>query len=222
MTDALLIQRLHPARRSLPCRSGARAQAVRSARKVILRCGRRSGKTSLLARELLWIVLKGGKVWWIAPTHALCRTGFVYCENLIRSSLHAFVTRYVFGAVPHSESAMEMEKPSFTRPVFQTHCKELGNDLVIFDEAATEGNGEQIVEQYISPTLLDRKGRLLIASTPKGRNWFADYCSRPDFVEVHATTYDNPFIDPQEIDSSNSTCRSAPFGRRYLQRLWTR
>ncbi len=148
-----------------------------------------SGKTSLLARELLWIVLKGGKVWWIAPTHALCRTGFVYCENLIRKSLHAFVTRYVFGAVPHSESAMEMEKPSFTRPVFQTHCKEQATTSLSLMKQQQKGTASRLWSEYISPTLLDRKGRLLIASTPKGRNWFADYCSRPDFVEVHATTY---------------------------------
>lgn len=195
------------------------AQAARSARRVILRCGRRFGKTSLLAREILWVVLKGAKAWWIAPTHALCRTGFIYCEKLIRRLPPAIRTNVrLWRSSPFRIRYGEGEAEFYSTRVPDS-LQGAGNDLVIFDEAATEQNGEQIVEQYISPTLLDRKGKLIIASTPKGRNWFAEYCSRPDFVEIHATTYDNPLIDPAEIESLKQNIPERTFRQEILAEI---
>jgi len=44
-----------------------------------------------------------------------------------------------------------------------------GFDLVIVDEAATLP--EQIWEMYISPCIRDRRGTVIMISTPRGRNW---------------------------------------------------
>lgn len=189
------------------------------ARFTIMRCGRRFGKTSLLARELLWIVLRGGRAWWIAPRHALCRVGFAYVESLvrrlppgIRSQIRLWRSapyRIRFG---HGEAVFY----STSNP---DHLQGEGNDLVIFDEAATDDDGDHIIDQYILPTLLDRKGKLIIASTPKGRNWFAEWCARPDFLELVATTYDNPLIDPEDIDAMRERMTEPSFRQEILAEI---
>jgi len=86
-----------------------------------------------------------------------------------------------------------------------------GFDVVILDEAAFLNESQ--VDQVVMPTMLDRHGRLWCASTPKfGRkNWFARR-----FLEVreshekgspisgtaffHATSFDNPRIDPKDLE----------------------
>jgi len=178
----------------------AAEQLIRQRRRVVLRCGRRFGKTNLLARELLWCVLRGGRVWWVAPTHALCRTGFAYVEKMVSGLPTAIRHRVRLWRSPPYRLRYGDGEAEFYSTRDPDSLQGAGNDLVIFDEAATEQAGDWIVEQFLSPTLLDRKGRLVIASTPKGRNWFAEYCQRPDFTEFHATTYDNPLIDREEID----------------------
>ena len=192
------------------------ARLIRSNRNVALRCGRRFGKTSLLAAELLWYVLQGKKCWWIAPTHALCRAGFVYVKQFVRR-LPVQVRRRVrqINSPPFRIEFGPGAAEFFSSRV-PDNLQGAGNDLVIIDEAATEQEGELLIEQYIRPTLLDRGGRLVIASTPRGRNWFADYCQRPDFVEFAATTYDNPLIDPAEIDQLREQLSEAAFRQEIL------
>ena len=53
----------------------------------------------------------------------------------------------------------------------------------------------------MSPTLLDRRGRAVMAGTPKGidsENFFYEACTNPalGWTEVHAPTRDNPMLDP--------------------------
>jgi hypothetical protein len=200
-------------------RQAEAARLIRTNRNVVLRCGRRFGKTSLLAAELLWYVLRGGRAWWIAPTHALCRAGFVYVKQFVRR-LPSVVRRQVrlINSPP-----FRIEYGSGVAEFFSSRVPDnlqgAGNDLVIIDEAATEPEGELLVEQYIRPTLLDRGGKLIIASTPRGRNWFADYCARPDFVEFVASTYDNPLIDPSEIDQLRDQLSEAAFRQEILAEI---
>ena len=200
-------------------KQAAAARLIRSNRNIALRCGRRFGKTSLLAAELLWYVLNGKRCWWIAPTHALCRAGFVYVKQFVRR-LPIQVRRHVrlINSPP-----FRIEYGAGVAEFFSSRVPDnlqgAGNDLVIIDEAATEQDGDTLIEQYIRPTLLDRGGKLIIASTPRGRNWFADYCARPDFVEFHASTYDNPLIDPAEIDQLREQLSEAAFRQEILAEI---
>lgn len=189
------------------------------ARFTILRCGRRFGKTSLLARELLWAVLTGKHVWWVAPRHALCRVGFRYVEKLVKSLPSGVRCRVrLWRSAPYRVRFGRGEAEFFTTSN-PDNLQGEGNDLVIFDEAATEENGDHIVDQYILPTLLDRQGKLIIASTPKGRNWFAEWCTRPEFVELVATTYDNPLIDPSDIDAMRERMTEQAFRQEILAEI---
>ncbi|GIV18832.1 MAG: hypothetical protein KatS3mg023_0583 [Armatimonadota bacterium] len=189
------------------------------ARFTILRCGRRFGKTSLLARELLWTVLRGGKAWWIAPRHALCRIGFSYVEKLSCNLPVSIRQRIRFWRSAPYRIRYGRGEAEFYSTSNPDNLQGEGNDLVIFDEAATEEDGDLIVDQYILPTLLDRHGKLIIASTPKGRNWFAEWCARPEFVELVATTYDNPLIDRADIDAMRERMTEQAFRQEILAEI---
>jgi hypothetical protein len=76
---------------------------------------------------------------------------------------------------------------------------------VKINEAAMSRNLMDAWNYVIRPTLADYRGGADIASTPKGLNGFYKlgkmYKEDPDWGEFHFTTYDNPYIDPAEIEA---------------------
>jgi phage terminase large subunit-like protein len=79
-----------------------------------------------------------------------------------------------------------------------------GLDFVVLDEAAFMTPA--VWPEVVQPMLLDRKGQALMLSSPNGRNWFYEACQmgvqgRRSWRHFHFTSYDNPFIDPAELDS---------------------
>lgn len=64
-----------------------------------------------------------------------------------------------------------------------------------------------VLDEVVRPSLLDKKGWLLIIGTPQGYNHFYDLYNfalkeenKEDWAVFKYTTYDNPYIDKQEID----------------------
>ncbi len=53
-----------------------------------------------------------------------------------------------------------------------------GLDFLVLDEAAF--CKQESWTEALRPALTDRLGRVLLISTPKGRNWFADLYDRAD------------------------------------------
>ena len=75
----------------------------------------------------------------------------------------------------------------------------------------------------IRPTLLDYKGKALIVSTPKGKDYFYSGMflkglddSQKDWKSFHYSTYDNPFIDIEEIDEYRFEYPEAVFNQEIL------
>ena len=46
-------------------------------------CGRRWGKTYFAAVEAIETAVKGGRVWWVAPTHSVGLEGFRMARELL-------------------------------------------------------------------------------------------------------------------------------------------
>lgn len=63
-------------------------------------------------------------------------------------------------------------------------------DLVVVDEAAMIR--EETYTDVILPTLADRNGRILLISTPKGRNWFWREWQRGKQDEANYTSFQAP------------------------------
>ena len=82
---------------------------------------------------------------------------------------------------------------------------------VACDEVALVSNMLDIWNASIRPTLVDYSGDAWFGSTPKGHNgfwqmyqWGADP-EQPDWGAWKFTTYDNPYIDPAEVDAMRRT-----------------
>ncbi len=79
-----------------------------------------------------------------------------------------------------------------------------GVDVLVVTEAAFVP--DDVYEKVLRATTLDRKGRTLLESTPNGMNYVYDRYQRGlrddeggYYRSLHATCYDNPRLDPEEI-----------------------
>jgi hypothetical protein len=97
----------------------------------------------------------------------------------------------------------------------------LDYDRAIIDEFAKAGKNKQAWQATIRPTLTDRKGDAWLFSTPKGkRNYFyqmqLDHTTDKDWSFFKFTSYDNPYLDPKEIDSAKNQLDKLTFQQEYL------
>lgn len=94
------------------------------------------------------------------------------------------------------------------------------NDLVTLDEVAFFPMFEEKFDKVIEPTLLTSKGRLIMTSTPNGFNHFYKLANKAqndtDWFYSHATSYDNPFNDPVEIERLKASKSEDAFAQEYL------
>jgi hypothetical protein len=74
--------------------------------------------------------------------------------------------------------------------------------------------------EYVRATLLDYHGWAAFAGVPKGHNWASNLwrsaAGREDWLQIHATTYENPYLDPAEIDKIKDEESEAIFNQEYL------
>src|SRR3990167_5462963 len=93
-------------------------------------------------------------------------------------------------------------------------------DLIILDEIAHIRNFWINWQEVLTPTLTDRKGRALFISTPLGFNHFFDLCNLElkdkDFKTFHFTSYDNPHLPKDELDSVKEKLPPDRFEQEYL------
>jgi predicted phage terminase large subunit-like protein len=77
-------------------------------------------------------------------------------------------------------------------------------------------------EQILRPALADQKGHALFIGTPMGRNHFYDlykYAELSDdntYKAWHFTSYDNPLLDPEEIDTAKKSMSSYSFRQEFM------
>ena len=94
-------------------------------------------------------------------------------------------------------------------------------DRAIIDEFAKAKKNKEAWQNTIRPTLTDRAGDAWIFSTPKGKsNYFfqlqLDHENDDDWAFFTFTSYDNPYLDPQEIDSAKNQLDKISFAQEYL------
>jgi hypothetical protein len=77
-------------------------------------------------------------------------------------------------------------------------------------------------EQILRPALADQKGHAMFIGTPMGRNHFYDLYQYgamgddPTYKAWHFTSYDNPLLDPEEIDVAKKSMSSYAFRQEFL------
>jgi hypothetical protein len=165
----------------------------------VLKIGRRWGKTTLAVNELLPQIALDGKVCaYYAPTYKDLQD--VWSE-----------LRFILQPVIESKNEQTKQMKLITGGVIDFWSMDEPDSgrgrkyaRVVVDEAEKARKFREAWNQTIMPTLLDYKGDAWILSTPKfGNTYFKElfHKDQPSWARFNLSTYDNPHIDPLEVDN---------------------
>jgi len=195
-------------------RPDQRAVAESRARFKVVACGRRWGKTTLGLVMAAEAARRGQRVWWVAPTYSLAFHPWRDLKAMLAAEKSAKLESEKHIDLPGGGSITikSAEDPDSLRGV--------GLDLVIIDEAAFIS--ELAWYGSIRPALSDLRGKALIISTPRGRNWFfaayqmGQQDQNPDWESWQAPTVDNPVVGEQEVEEARRMLPERIFQQEYL------
>jgi len=183
----------------------------------VVAAGRRCGKSRLAAWMLIINALqsKSGHVFYVAPTQGQARD---IMWSVLLDLAHPIITgshvnnmqiKLVNGATISLKGA---DRPDTMRGV--------SLKFLVLDEYADMK--PSVWEEVLRPALADQKGQCLFIGTPKGRNHFYElykYAELGDdntYRSWHFTSYDNPILDPEEIDTAKKSMSSYAFRQEFM------
>ena len=183
----------------------------------IVAAGRRTGKSRLAAWLLIVNALQAGKghVFYVAPTQGQARD--IMWQTLLElgnpvisgSHINNLQIKLVNGATISLKGA---DRPETMRGV--------SLKFLVLDEYADMK--PDVFEQILRPALADQKGCAMFIGTPMGRNHFydlykyAEIDDDPTYKAWHFTSYDNPLLDPGEIDIAKKSMSSYAFRQEFM------
>lgn len=100
-------------------------------------------------------------------------------------------------------------------------------DLILFDEAALDKNGETCYNIQLRPTLDKPNSKVIFISTPRGSNYFKEFYDRgfsskyPSWISVHSTWEDNPRMTLADIEEAKQSMSRAEFRQEYYAEFTT-
>lgn len=180
----------------------------------IVKNGRRFGKTEM-AKELASISLDGKFVGFWAPTYkdlheVWNELKYTYYEVIQEKNEQVKQLVLITGG---KIDMWSMEDPNSGRGRKYHRA--------IMDEFAKAKKNKEAWQETIRPTLTDYKGDAWFLSTPKGkRNYFYELGLKAkeldDWSYWHMTTFDNPYIDPSEVEEAKRQLDEITFRQEYL------
>lgn len=183
----------------------------------IVAAGRRTGKSRLAAWMLIINALQTerGHVFYVAPTQGQARdimwNTLLELGNPVISGSHVnnMQIKLINGATISLKGA---DRPETMRGV--------SLKFLVLDEYADMK--PSVWETVLRPALADQKGSALFIGTPLGRNHFydlykyAELGNDPTYQAWHFTSYDNPLLDPEEIDTAKQSMSSYAFRQEFM------
>ena len=183
----------------------------------VVAAGRRCGKSRLAAWMLIINALqsKSGHVFYVAPTQGQARDimwgVLLELAHPVVSSSHVnnMQIKLINGATISLKGA---DRPDTMRGV--------SLKFLVMDEYADMK--PSVWEEVLRPALADQKGHALFIGTPKGRNHFyelykyAELGNDDTYRGWHFTSYDNPLLDPEEIDTAKQSMSSYAFRQEFM------
>ncbi len=190
----------------------------------VVRVGRRGGKTTLSAEEIKGKALaKTTRIAYIAPTYRQARD---IAWELFKRELAVII-------LEANESRLEIRVRTLKGGSSLIALRGWESietlrgqafDFIVIDEVAMMRNFWSNWQEVIRPTLTDTRGEVLFISTPKGYNHFYDLCNLEltdtDFKSFHFTSYDNPYIPKDEIDTAKQQLTPERFAQEYLAEFY--
>jgi predicted phage terminase large subunit-like protein len=194
---------LHPAQQEV---------ADSEARYKVVVCGRQWGKTLLGVVTCVSEALKGGHVWWVAPSFPIGELGWSRIDELCRQIPGCrFEGRPVFRITLPSGGTIQLrsaDNPDSLR----------GATLngVVFDEAA---QAKPEAWPTLEPTLAIRGGWAMFISTPRGLNWFSDLYNEaallPGWERWRFPSSSSPHMTPEALSGARARHSSVWFSQEY-------
>lgn len=187
----------------------------------VVNCGRRFGKTTLAIDQIkaCAVYKDNARIAYIAPTFQQARdiawaqlrkdfakSGAVFNEARLEIRIQNVHKNESLIVLRGWESIETLRGQLF--------------DFIVIDEVANMRNFWEAWQEVVRPTLTDRKGEAMFISTPRGYNHFYDLFLREtednDFKSFHYTSYDNPNIPAEEIDTARKQLTENRFAQEYL------
>lgn len=182
-----------------------------------LNIGRQFGKSLLGVNQALYWLFNDHKVkiGWVSPIYRQCKKVFSDIDNAFGNNQQVFKeknkTDLIFKS--HKDSTIQ-----FYSSENYDNIRGETFDYLIMDESAWQS--EQAWTEVLRATVLVKGRKVLFLSTPKGRNWFYTLHAldgvNPQYKSFTMTSYDNPLIQPSEIDDARLTLPDNVFRQEYL------
>jgi len=180
----------------------------------VINCGRRAGKSTLVALKMTELACKKkADIWYVAPTYKQAKAimwmmlGDVVPQSALKKRNETELTLYFKNG---SRILLKgADNPDSLRGVKIDFC--------VFDEVAFIDKWDS-VWQVIRPTLADSKANVMFISTPNGFNHFKELAemAKKDWSYHHFTSYDNPYIPKEEIDAAKKEMDPDSFAQEWL------
>lgn len=184
-------------------------------REVLVRAGRRFGKTQTCSYLALRYILQENKrVWVVAPNYSLSEIIFDTVAGWIGQILTPQKSYWI---TKNPTPSIKVATGSILEVKSAENATSLlgrSTDLVIMDEAARLP--QYLWERYIYPTTHERKGKIVYISTPSGKNWFYDKEVELGDSAFHFTSMDNPFLEKEELEAARKKISDLKFKQEYL------
>jgi predicted phage terminase large subunit-like protein len=187
------------------------------ARFKVIAAGRRTGKTQLAAWTLILAALQAtkGKVFYVAPTQQQARD--VIWHTILDLGKDVISSAHVNNLEIKLINGISINLKGGDRP---ETMRGVSLNYVVLDEYADVK--PEVWELILRPALADLKGKAMFIGTPMGRNHFydlyraAEMGALEDYKSWHFTSYDNPYLDVDEVESAKRTMSSFSFRQEFM------
>lgn len=198
--------------------SEKQAQIVKFPGHVVAFCGRRFGKTDgNVARIYHWLPQRPGLYWWVGLSWRSASLKRAWRE--VTAVARRWLAAQGLDERGHiNNTNHEIKLPGLGEIWFRTadNPPSLAGEGVmgvVLDEFSLMQ--EVVWTEYVQATLLDYDGWASFGGVPKGNNWAAALwrgaADKPGWLQLHATSYDNPHIAAEAIDSIRSDGNTPEF-----------
>lgn len=181
----------------------------------VINCGRRAGKSYLVAPKMFQFAIDHPKsvIWYVAPNYK-------QAKSIMWSMLHDMLPMETISKKNETELTITLKNDSkilLKGAEDPDSLRGVRIDLCVFDECAFIDKWDE-VWKVIRPTLVDSKADVWFISTPNGFNHFKDMTERKDkdWTYHHYTSYDNPYIDKEELDQARLEMDEDSFQQEFM------
>ena len=186
----------------------------------VIAAGRRCGKSRYAAYRLLVEGLQSNKghIFYVAQTQGQARD--VMWSVLMDVGKDVIKTAHINNLQLTLINGATITLKGSDRP---DTMRGVSLKFVVLDEYA--GMKPSVWEEVLRPALADQKGDAVFIGTPTGRNHFwelmqyAELSGDLDWKAWHLTSYDNPLLDPKEIEAAQKSMSSFAFRQEFLAKF---